>query len=450
MQLIDRIIFAIHNLWHNKSRSLLTIIIVFVVSTLILIILLIGINFSQNLNRFQQKAISAVNPKIVMDKYKQIDDYEMQTYFTLEDIDFILEKTREYQTVNHSLRFLPSKNFVYHPLINQHIDSNTINQISNTSAPFYTNIVSFAFPMNNQKRLIDGRIWSLNDVGLNYIWVNSSFVNEQFKKGKNLRLGDVLWLHSVANLTEGNQTRTYSQSFILRGIIDDGDKNSNVYLDMSYMVRNYYISAIATRIETEFYPPKSDYKFSEVYNLTNKYIKEIRLSLENNSSTKIKITSDLIEQLKITKLISLIVVGLSIILSGLIMLLSIGSVANTIVISVDKNKKFIGLLKAIGLKQKEVVSIVHIEAIFTISIGVLLSTIIILFNANNFEGFLASLFTSLNLQSALLNLQVNFIIPVYLPLIVISAFLCLALVFSKGSLAQIAKMDVINIISEVS
>ena len=455
MKLIDRIKLAIHNLWHNKSRSLLTIVIVFVVSTLILIIMLMGINFFRNLNKLQQRAISTSVPSVYFYKYKNDGERDMQTHFDVEDIDFVLEKSRKYQAVNHSMSFEKSQNFMYHPLLNQKLSNNYIAQLYNSSlnASMTTNLVSFAFPNNNQKRLVDGRIWSINDVGLNNIWVNSSFVRDQESKGKIIRIGEVVWLHSRATSTVTNPVGSFhSQSFIVQGIIDDNLDGSNVYIDLTYISRNYPLDVIANRIQLDFYPPKREYKFDEVYNAIDDFTKEVRISLESKSSDQfiIKSASELMDQLKITKLISIIVVGLSVMLSILILLLSIGSIANTIVISVDKNKKFIGLLKAIGLKQKEVVNVVQIEAIFTISIGVILSTSVIALNSNNFQLFLNDLFNALSFQSTLLNVQILFEIPFYLPISVIIIFLALALVFSRGSLTQIARMDVINIISEVS
>ena len=454
MQLIDRIKLALHNLWNNKSRSLLTVVIVFVVSTLILIIMLVGINFSSNLNKLQQRAISSSVPSVYLYKQEIIDDREVQTYFTVKDIDLILAKAHKYQTVNHSLSLITSKNFIYHPLLNETLSKQFIDQLyfNGLYTNLSTNIVSFSFPNNTQKRLVDGRIWSTSDVGVNNVWVNSSFIDEQMKLGKIIRPGDVIWLHSRFTSSSINPEVTHhSQYFVVQGIIDDNNVNSSVYIDVSYMVRNYPNEAISSRVQLDFYPPKREYRFDEIYSLIDNFIKEVRISLaETSEKTTIIANSDLMDQLKITKLISLIVIGLSVILSILILLLSIGSVANTIVISVDKSKKFIGLLKAIGLKQKEVVSIVQIEAIFTISTGVLLSTGIIALNGNTFQSFLSSILNSLNFQVSLLNIQIVFEIPLYLPVVVIVTFLSLALVFAKGSLTQIARMDVINIISEVS
>lgn len=455
MKLIDRIKLSLHNLYNNKSRSFLTIIIVFVVSTLIMTIMLIGINFSTNLNKVQQRVISTSVPSIYFTKDLKLENRVVSTNFTSNDVDFILEKALKYQTVNHNMSFSASENFIYHPLLNQQLSNNYIDQISigNSDKILNTNIISFAFPNNESKRLVDGRIWSIDDVGRNGVWVNNTFV-QKYDKVKIIRSGDVIWLHSktasAASIPNGNEIY-HSQNFIVHGIIDDDKANANVYIDLSYMINNYPANAIANQIRFDFYPPKREYKFNEVYSQIDKFIKEVVVSKHDmGEEYRFKGSSEVIEQLKITKLINLIVISLSILLSIFILLLSIGSVANTIVISVDKNKKFIGLLKAIGLKQKEVVNVVQIEAIFTISIGVILSTTMIMLNINYFQTFLSDLFASLNFQSSLLNVQILFNIPIYLPIAVIIIFLLLALVFSRGSLTQIARMDVINIISEVS
>lgn len=452
MQLIDRIKLAFHNLIYNKSRSLLTIIIVFVVSSLILIILLIGINFSQNLNKLQQRALATKAPNVYLYKYDLEDDLVFSSYFSQDDINFILEKATKYKAVNHSMQLNTSNSFYYHPALNGKLGSVNIEKLINQGANYAPNtyLYSFAFPYNEPKRLVEGRVWSVSDVNTNNVWVNSRFVNEQYARGKLIRAGDVIWLHTRFSDPTNYSVVYQSLPYVVGGIIDDDAQTSNIYVDLSYVVKTYPLPTLTSKITLTFYPPNRDYRFNEIYNLIEKFMKEVKINLEEKDKIDIEIDSELMNNFKMTKLISVIVIGLSIILSILIMLLSIGSVANTIIISVDKNKKFIGLLKAIGLKQKEVVNIVQIEAIITISIGVILSTSIITLNEKNFAHFLDEALNTFSFQTNFFNYQAYFSIPLYLPILVIAAFLSLALVFSRGSLMQIARMDVINIISEVS
>ena len=139
------------------------------------------------------------------------------------------------------------------------------------------------------------------------------------------------------------------------------------------------------------------------------------------------------------------------IFSLILILLTIGSLANTIMISVDKNKKFIGLLKALGLNEKDLKSVIKMESITTIWLGVILAFVTML---------LASPVLS-DLNDKLINVMFNdylvdidytivFNIPLYVPLIVFIFFVTFTLIFARGSMSKIAKTDPMVVISEVA
>ena len=57
--------------------------------------------------------------------------------------------------------------------------------------------------------------------------------------------------------------------------------------------------------------------------------------------------------------------------------MSVGSLANSVMISIDSSKKFIGLLKALGMKGKSLKLVVILESITLITVGVLLGYLLL-------------------------------------------------------------------------
>lgn len=137
--------------------------------------------------------------------------------------------------------------------------------------------------------------------------------------------------------------------------------------------------------------------------------------------------------------------------SIVLILMSIGSLANSVIISIDGSKKFIGLLKALGMRGKSLKMIVVMESITLISIGVLL-------------GYLAlfALYVPLtSLINAIIGFAFNAYVKaaafksiIYLPAYIffgaLLVFLLFTYLFSRGSLHKIAKTDPIAVINEVS
>ena len=138
-----------------------------------------------------------------------------------------------------------------------------------------------------------------------------------------------------------------------------------------------------------------------------------------------------------------------IILGLLILILSVGSVANTIIISVDKNRKFIGLMKAMGLNQRGVKKIVTCESLVQIILGVLVGVAVLFLLQpvvfSLMESMFASMFAYYEVEFA-----VSVRIPFYLPMVTALLFFLFASLFSRGSLGKIARQDVISTISEVA
>ena len=135
-------------------------------------------------------------------------------------------------------------------------------------------------------------------------------------------------------------------------------------------------------------------------------------------------------------------------LSLIVLLLSVGSVANTIVISVDKDRKFLGLMKAMGLKRKGVSRIVICQSLFMIAAGVVLGIAFLYLLRPVVRSAIASFITSMAGMSLPILLSVR--VSPLLPVATAAAFFLAAVLFSRGSVDRIARQDAIAAINEVS
>ena len=170
---------------------------------------------------------------------------------------------------------------------------------------------------------------------------------------------------------------------------------------------------------------------------------------DQDGYTRGRVYCDFVTQIDASILLGYILIIVCIVLGLMVLLLSIGSVANTIMISVDKNRKFIGLLKALGLNQKGVKKLIKVEAFITIFLGLMFGALI-LFSANGLleiivKGILDSMFGWYDID---INIVSNF--NFLLPLITFIVFYLFAVLFSRGSLKKISSQDVIETISEVA
>ena len=174
-------------------------------------------------------------------------------------------------------------------------------------------------------------------------------------------------------------------------------------------------------------------------------------SLPNEDPKWSSVSCYALDDLKMSSMIGTIIIALAAFLCLVLILLSIGSLANTIMISVDKNKKFIGLLKALGLNEKDLKSTIKLESITTIVLGVLLSFGTV-FLFKGLVGGLNEMLLSSMFSSYLNEIEytIAFSLPVYIPLIVLVFFIFFTLLFARGSMSKIAKTDPMAVISEVA
>lgn len=441
MKLLDRYKISLHNIKNNKSRSILTTTIVYIISLLIIVILCIGISFASNTSEIIKKYYQSSNEPIKVQYYN----------YGGEESTGVLDSE-----VYKSLSTILDKN-------ERIIQYSKYDYNSYNGGVF---VQEHKFPVTEHIEIIEGNSVNKNDSNTNKVLVSSLFAQKYYESyNKILKPGDS-FNYSVDYYTRNNEGNSQNISKNLElevvGIykLKEVDKkeyessvvsdNKDLIADANYLINNiqgfYYTSA-----EYYYNVTQTNFNETELTNNLSIFVEELNSTLPKSSPRYDSISCYALEDLNMSKIIGLAIIGLASFLCLVLILLSIGSLANTIMISVDKNKKFIGLLKALGLNEKDLKSTIKMESITTIILGIVLSFFtVFLFKGiigNLNELLLTSMFSN---YLTVIEYEIIFALPVYIPIIVFVFFVFFTLLFARGSMSKIAKTDPMAVISEVA
>ena len=227
------------------------------------------------------------------------------------------------------------------------------------------------FPISEHIEIIEGSNVNASYSNTNKVLVSSLYVQNYYEStGTVLKPGDTFdytFNYSIRN--ENNYYTGTSKNLNLEiiGIYKLAEVEKRMYesnlvsdshdliVDASYLMGNlpnlYYTQA------TYYYNvSQTNFNSKELTDKLDSFVNALNDVLPSEDSKRGSVNCMALEDLSMSKIISLVIVALAAFLCLVLILLSIGSLANTIMISVDKNKKFIGLLKALGLNEKDLKS----------------------------------------------------------------------------------------------
>ncbi len=463
MKFFDSFRIAVHNLWQNKSRTLLTIIIVLVVSALIMAMCLLGTNFISNNDRMLTDMLNEQGTTyVVSGSYDPDSSMREYRYPEYRQIKELMDIARKYpDAVDYSGVKMWSVSYSdesYSLSMRSESLEQAVMGLSDTVV--FTDF-SFPMPATMCAAVKEGRTWNADDNGSYRIWLSQDAMMGLAKLGYNLKLGDPLPISFELRRGEdknGSDTVSVTNSYTLTGIFEKAQSNNSwqrlpdVYISADFLKefigdRKLYVGSV----DMGFYRAEGTYNYRTTVNAFKKFVDEVNAQLgpayNDEGEETVYFSNEFLKESRMMRIIGLVILGIMVILAFLILLLSIGSVANTIIISVDKNRKFIGLMKAMGLKNKGVNSIVYKEALITILIGVVLATCLVLCLGGPMTSLLDMILGGMYYSS---EFTVRFTVSPYVPICTVLAFLGMAILFSRGSLNKMGKADVITIISEVA
>ena len=438
MKFVDRYKISLHNISNNKSRSILTTMIVYIISFLIMAIVCVALTYYFNQNR-------------IMDKY----------YGT------VGEATISYNNYNGDKTGRKLDKSLYpqfKEVISKHEKdiSNIKFQVNNL---YDFTVVDYDYAINLD--VIEGAGITNKNKNTNKVYISTSVVDSYYSAyGKSLEVGSK-YNYTYATYDSITQMgKQHALELEVAGIFKtakiDSYNSINAIMDLEYALNNFENAVITSftisfNIDKVSFNPNTfkDGLKSLVNDLTNTLPKSY-YSYTNSKGEQIQkeddsVRSETLTELNMYMIVGYVILGFAGVLALILMLLSIGSLANTIVISVNKNRKFIGLMKALGLNERDLKSTIKYESMTTIVVGVLLA-FITLFAVSVPLKYMSSeiLEGSLSMYLARVKYDITFEMPFYVPVLTIVFFILFTLLFSRSSMSKISKTDPMAVISEVA
>ena len=478
-----------HNLWQNKSRTALTVIIIAVISGLIMVLCVVGTSFQRNMNNGGKQTLELAGSEYLFSRVMISFSYWDQVYepLTTEDrIAFdgiahkyadVIDRT-EYLLSPYMEDGVRSTKFRLHwNLSPQDYETEKayIQWYEKTYANAYSSFLEKMdldlsdltvadlsdYGFGGQERIVQGGKWSAEDNNQQTVWLSSKVVDEFKKEGIPLSAGDTVTFVAISK--EGNTlSKKYSfYTCTVEGIFDSESTRvplitSGYSAAKTIITGQKFLDAFEkdielTEIELQYRPPQEGYDYRKVYNEMKAFVQEVNARFPPytlGSERHTRFESSFLSLMQALDFINVIVVAVLLAISVLILLLSVGSVVNTILISVDKNRRFLGLLKALGMRQKDIRKMTGAEILILIAFGVLLGVGILFALRRTICVLMGSMFSSMFTQLPF-ELAVEVWIPFWLPFVTAGAFFLFAWLFSRRSVGEFAGRNVIETVSEV-
>lgn len=460
------------NLWQNKSRSALTVVIIAAVSTLIMLICVLGVSFLNNMTEGARTAFEfagaeyRLNSKMLsfFGDYEPITAEEVEAFESIaEKYDSIIDR-KEYAVdgtlfrlhwdLPEELRNSPEKyGEKYYDWWNDDFKL-LFSDFTVADLDGYT--------FGGAESAEQGRLWESADNGHPAVWLGSDYVAAQERMGIEITVGStatfvcmrqdaknpnerIYWLYdcTVAGIFNSDSTR------VMSGGYKTAAKRMIVGKDF---LREFAEDVQIEYIELRYAPPEGDYDYWGVYGQMNEFVREVNEEIPPytfNGNEVTRFYCSYIDEMQTIDLLRAIIAAVLLAVSLLILLLSIGSIVNTILISVDKNKRFFGLLKALGMKQGDLRKMVGAETLLLVAAGAALGVGFVYALRGAVLSLLSSIFSTMFAELPN-GLAVEMWVPFWLPLVTAAAFFTFALLFSRRSVKAFAERDVIGTVSEVA
>jgi len=442
MKLLDRYKISLHNIKNNKSRSILTTAIVYIISLLIIVILCIGLSFSSNtsniIKTYYQTSDEAINISYNNYGYEGADVLDNNVY----------------------------QNLI--PILEEHKSLISYSKYTYNSYGDSAFVQNHNFSANEHIEIIEGSNVNENDVNTNKVLVSAQYAQNYYNSTNTiLKIGDTIdytFEYTSTNKDQNGYGIMTSKTLSLEvfGIyklkeVEKKAYQSNlisesnmVIVDAEYLMNNLP-NIYFTNVNYYYNVSKSNFNDKELKNNLDSLVTKLTNVLPQEYEDYNSIYCNALQDLKMSSLTGTIIIAFAAFLCLVLILLSIGSLANTIMISVDKNKKFIGLLKALGLNEKDLKSTIKMESITTIILGVFLSFFTVFLFRSAIGGLnellLSSMFSN---YLSVIEYTIVFSLPIYIPFIVLIFFVFFTLLFARSSMSKIAKTDPMAVISEVA
>ena len=404
--ILDNLRIALHHLSCNKNRTIYTTVISFILGFLLLFLAIIDISIRVDGDKLSQDMY-----------YEKMNDIYFDNNI---DCNLLVQNT------NLNISVFLDKNDA----------EKVIDEINNGNiyVDYYSiNLTyingSFEFNENhyNSVKCIDIDKYNFKLVNNNKTdKTKYLFVSDKFSKENNLNAGDVIKFKS-------DKTGNIFELEVVDIFISSEKEYDDLLFDISAINNNMFgITSFNIQINKNN-NVKDTIKFNS--NLVDNYksMNEDYYYGCNNYSMYLKI-----------QIFTNIFFYIVLVFLVIVMLLSIGIISNSILVLLDLNKSKIGLLRVIGIRNKDLLLILLFEIIMTVLFGLILSIILIYsfsFVLKNINMNIFNILYSFLDQKILLKYDVYLINDFYISILLISFLLLILILFLYKRIKNVIRIN---------
>ncbi len=460
MKIADAFRISIHTMRHNAGRTALTALIVAIVSTLVMFLMTLGTAFSQNASNAGRTYFASTGASYFLDAYSGSDDERYRV---------TPEEYHAFRTIAEKYADVCGDDTVdcYNTLTLFSGDFNSFDRLDENdgwgfrpSALYGKSFSSVASDI----RVREGRIWTPEDRDGDAIFFPRRLQRAVEQIGYHLEVGDEVLLLDL-------ERDKIVKTFTVAGILEDTESFTDHYRSaISCFIGSDTLCALVENgygtldwISMEFRPPLGNYDYPALFDRMQAFVEEVNAAMRQETfdgspalgalydliiGRSVRFQCGYVTAMQVIDILSGIVIAVFFLLALLVLLLSVGSVANSVVISIDKNKKFFGMMKAVGLDAKGIRALVCIELLLIVLAGVFAGMVLLFLLKPLAYQIISSLFGYL--LGSFMTYTATVSVPLWLPAATVAFFLVLTLLFSLGSIRKIAAQDVMATLSEVT
>lgn len=434
---------SLHNLANNKLRTLLTVIVLFIMATVVMVMVGVGSSFFISTSLSTEKLINESGNSVkITEQVLYTNEHGSNTNAAeFIDMSVVQEAVDFYEGEDNFFSTIEFETKYYVQLYSD-------NSYEGNSGAFFNSVVPIHmgsnFLVGQENYLIKGRMWNASDDGTNNIWLGESFLT-QFELGEEIKFEGRDEVFTVCGFIKNESDYDGSQAaymdynkFDSTEFSKTDDNNNDGSVDKT---GELCISKVVFKMIQQKGVLYGDKTISQLKSFQSTYD-----TTTGKNTIGIEVDSSVLSSLSNSMLMQMVVIGVLGFVAVLIILLSIGSVSNTIKITVEQNRKFFGMMKAIGMQNKTVRRVVQWQAIFMVAAGTLLATGVVIGLMYALEPILIMLLTMMFPEESMI---ISTSLPIFVPFIVFFALVGFVLLFTVKNLNKISKMDVIAVISEV-
>lgn len=392
MKAADILRFSLSNIRQNKSRSAITLIAVYLLGILVMGLLCTAAAFSKT------------SAQIVKNKLENVDFNVVYSSSSASAEGF---KKDDYENLKNELTeyggYISSVN-VYFPSLIYCTD--------------------FDFFSSESVEITEGQTPSSALSGLNYI-----YLSEEYKDSYGVGDGYVIG-------SDGDEITLTVYGFYKNGGAFTFDRFADV---------NYMLSAVDANLSgLTVNCVKDGGNYDDALSALKKITNAVENCLPQNSATTYCAALELTSE---NRAESTLFTGGAALMAVVLLLLSIGSISNSMIISMDKNRRLSALMRAIGVTAKDLYKIFICECAITIISGIILAFFTLMALSVPLESLLYLLADFIyGYSAAELSAFLIYSFPAYIPALTAIFFIAFTLLFSVKVLREQIRKNPVEIL----